>query len=65
MENPGNVGVTGRRRLLKSQNIDSRLVVDKIPGMWKLRVTLRLARNRELKKDQVRREPLRQDAGVS
>jgi hypothetical protein len=56
MENPENVGVTGGRRLLKSQNIDSRLLVDKIPGMCELRVTLRLARSRELKKDQVRLE---------
>jgi hypothetical protein len=58
MENPGNVGVTGGRRLLKSQNIDSRLLVDKIPGMWKLRVTLSLARIWELKKGHVRLEPL-------
>jgi hypothetical protein len=33
MENPGNVGVAGGRWLLESQNIDSRLVMGKIPRM--------------------------------
>jgi hypothetical protein len=37
MENPGNVVVTGLCWLLESQNIDSRLVMDKFPGMCELR----------------------------
>src|ERR1039458_1504560 len=37
MENPGNVGVTGRRRLLESQNLDSRPVMGKFSGMCELR----------------------------
>ena len=41
---------------MESQNLDSRLVMGKIPEMWKLRVTLRLVRSREPKKDQVRLE---------
>ena len=36
MENPENVGVTGCRWLLESQNLDSRLVMDKSPGMCEL-----------------------------
>ena len=37
MENTENVGVTGCRWLLESQNLDSRLVMDKSPGMCELR----------------------------
>src|ERR1035441_1409220 len=36
MEDPGNVGVTGCRWLLESQNLDSRPVMDKSPRMCEL-----------------------------
>jgi hypothetical protein len=57
MEGPGNVGVMGRSRLLESQNIDSRLVTGKFPGMCELRDKIAPWETLDSKIIQVRLEP--------
>jgi hypothetical protein len=57
MENPENVGVTGRRWLLEPQNIDSRLVTGKIQGMCELRNKIAPRETLDAKNIQARLEP--------
>ena len=57
MEDPGNVVVTGHYWLLESQNLDSRLVMDKFPGMCELRDKICALGKLDSKNIQIRLEP--------